>query len=170
MNAVEEIASSNNHDIIEFSSTENVSSQLGVETVRLDFSTFPAITVSHTYDFWEGNDGFDYTMGAVTLDSYSDIYTTFTRTSQGVMPQAVMEAFSPTGSFYFNQIIYGQVNTTCGSGSNCRERWGDYLGATQNGLNSGEVFAGSLYQATAINPAEDGWGSVVAAAKSSGVE
>lgn len=172
LNAVEERDGQDNHDVIEFSSTENVGNQLGVETVRLDLSTFPTIGVAHTYDFWEGNDGFDYAMGGVTLDAFGDIFATFTRTSSAVMPQAVLEGFNPSGGVLFNQIIYGQTNTTCGSGSNCRERWGDYLGATQNGYapNSYEVFVGSLYQAAAVNPAEDGWGTVIAAATQSAVE
>ncbi|MGH7745926.1 MAG: hypothetical protein ACREQ5_14280, partial [Candidatus Dormibacteria bacterium] len=172
LNAVEEVAGQNNHDVIEFSSTENVGNQLGAETVRLDLSAFPTINVAHTYDFWEGNDGFDYTMGAVTLDNFGNIFATFTRTSSNVMPQAVLEGFNPAGGVLFNQIIYGQTNTTCGSGSNCRERWGDYLGATQNGYapNAYEVFVGSLYQAAAVNPAEDGWGTVIAAATQSAVE
>jgi hypothetical protein len=173
-NAVEERDTADNHDIIEFSNMENVGNQLGVAATRLDFTASslppPIPNVVHTYYFWEGNTGVDYTMGAVALDAAGNVFATYSRSSANTSPEAMEGEFTASGAWVFDIVIYGQVNDNCGPGPNCRERWGDYLGATQNGADPSEIFVSSLYQASATNPAEIGWGTVIAAARANAVE
>jgi hypothetical protein len=171
-NAVE-VTDSSGHEIVEMSSTENVGSQKGAEVVRLDISNSNAVpTVVHIFDFWEGNDGFDYTYGAVTLDSSANVYVTYTRTSPNQMPQAAEAALTGSGAFLFNQIIHGATGTGCGPGPNCVERWGDYLGAAQDGVDPTQVWVSSLYQngGGGSVSAAPLWGVVIAAARQNAVE
>jgi len=164
-NATQEYSQSDGHYIMEFSSTQNCSFGKCVEVVRINASTLPG-TVASTYSI--GQPGFDYTFGAASLDAYSNIFFVFTRTNGNTTPQAVEDAITPSGVFLFAQIIYGNApGTNCGGGSNCIERWGDYLGAAQDGGDSSQVFVSGMYQNTS-GPA--GWGSVIAAARASGVE
>lgn len=164
-NATQEYSQSDGHYIMEFSSTQNCSTGKCVEVDRINASTLPG-SVTTTYYF--GEQGYDYTFGAVSLDAYSNIFVVFTRTNGNTTPQAVEDAMTPGGSYRFAQIIYGNTpGTNCGGGSNCIERWGDYLGAAQDGGDSSQVFVSGLYQNTS---GAGGWGSVIAASRASGVE
>jgi len=122
--------------------------------------------VLHTFRFSES--GYNYTYGAVALDYKGFIIVTLSRSNSQHTPMAVEAGMSPSGSIKFVQIIRSNVaGTTCGSGSNCDERWGDYLGAARDDTNIAQIYVASLYQQ---KPGATGWASVIKAATSAGVE
>jgi len=81
---------------------------------------------------------------------------------------AVAIAYDSSGNVKWDNIIYGNTGgTNCGGGSNCDERWGDYLGAYQDPTNTSQVWFGGEYQ---LSSGAYGWGTVIAAGTINGIE
>jgi hypothetical protein len=153
------------HYVMELESTENCNQGLCIESVRIDFTSCGCVT--HTFYLGEGN-GVVYIYGSGTLDASGNIFISYSRVGTSFTPQAVAAAFNPSGSLRWNNIIYGSTSgTTSCSGSNCDERWGDYLGAYQDPSTPSQVWFGGEYQ---LSSGQYGWGTVIAAGTINGIE
>jgi hypothetical protein len=170
LNAVQEYDHTTGHYIMEAASMENCYQPRCIEVLRLGFASglgAGKTKVLHTFRF--GSPGFYFTFRAVALDQSGFIIATFDDSSSTATPYATMAGMDPkTARVKWTTTIFNASagTTACGDGT-CNERWGDYLGAARDDTNPAQVYVASLYQGQS---GELGWGSVIAAATSAGVE
>jgi hypothetical protein len=104
-----------------------------------------------------GESSYDDTYGAITLDRVGRAYEVYSRSNVTSTPQA---AIVTPG---FRTVIASSVpgTTACHTGvlPPCYERWGDYLGATQDPINPKKLWFVGLYQTSS---GDDGWTTEIA--------
>jgi hypothetical protein len=118
----------------------------------------------------EGQAGAAYTYGAVTLDGAGRVYLSYSRSSATSMPSAAVRGSSVGGRLLFDSVTQPPASgtTACAPGDvpPCDERWGDYMGATQDPVHRNYVWVAGLYQATS---GLFGWATVIARAHVAGL-
>ncbi|MDP9223319.1 MAG: hypothetical protein M3P18_05600 [Actinomycetota bacterium] len=99
---------------------------------------------------------YDDTYGAVTVDGAGRAFEAYSRSNGTTTPQA---AIVTPG---FRTVVAKSVSgtTVCHTGVTppCDERWGDYLGATQDPSNREELWFVGLYQTAS---GDDGWTTAI---------
>jgi hypothetical protein len=117
-----------------------------------------------------GSSGAAYTYGAVALDRSGRTYLSYSRSSATSMPAAAVQGVSANGRIVFDAVVQPPAagTTACESPASppCDQRWGDFMGATQDPINRGYVWVAGLYQAAS---GLDGWATVIARAHLSGL-
>jgi hypothetical protein len=104
-----------------------------------------------------GESGIDGTYGAVSVNGGGRAIEVETRSSPQLAPQMAV-----VGDGFRNVVAAGTAGTTaCNPGTDppCDERWGDYLGATQDPANPKRLWFVGLHQVTS---GVDGWKTTIA--------
>jgi len=99
---------------------------------------------------------FDDTYGAVTLDGAGRPFEVYSRSNATRTPQAVI--VTPGFRTVVAKSVLGTTSCHTGVTPPCDERWGDYLGATQDPSNHEELWFVGLYQSASGG---DGWTTVI---------
>lgn len=100
--------------------------------------------------------GYDGTYGAVTVDGDGRAFEIYSRSSSTQAPQAVLVSGGIRTAV--EPATPGVTACTTGVAPPCDERWGDYLGATQDPSNPETLWFVGLYQTAS---GEDGWTTVI---------
>ena len=105
----------------------------------------------------------DDTYGAVTVDGAGRAFEVYSRSNTTHTPQAAV--VTPGFRTVVAKSISGTTSCHTGATPPCDERWGDYLGATQDPSNHEELWFVGLYQTTS---GDDGWTTVISSLAVSG--
>jgi hypothetical protein len=167
LTAAYEVEASDNQPVIQYSA--NTECTLGGRDTVCTAAgriTWSGSTPVLSYVKNEGRANAAYTFGAVTLDGYGDVYLSYSRSSSTSTPSAAVLAGRPRLHGHpFDTIIQSSVSGTSACAAfqvpPCDERWGDYMGATQDPADPSYVWVAGLYQAAS---GLFGWGTVIARA------
>ena len=139
--------------IIEYSGMAECGSRVCDSDARITFtSTRPVSTYVKTF----AETSFDDTYGAVTLDGAGRPFEVYSRSNATRTPQAVI--VTPGFRTVVAKSVLGTTSCHTGVTPPCDERWGDYLGATQDPSNHEELWFVGLYQSASGG---DGWTTVI---------
>ena len=165
LTAAYEIETSDNQPVIQYSA--NTGCTLGgtdtvcTATGRIAWSGSTPVL---SYVDNQGRPKAAYTYGAVTLDGYGRVYLSHSRSSTTSTPSAAV-LLSRLHGHPFDTVIQPSVSGTSACDPNqvapCDERWGDYVGATQDPVDPSYVWVAGLYQGRS---GLFGWGTVIARA------
>jgi hypothetical protein len=167
LTAVYEVETSDNRPVIQYSAnTECTLGGADTVCVAIGRITWSGSTPVLSYVENEGRPNAAYTYGAVTLDGYGRVYVSYSRSSPTSTPSAAVLAGGPRLHGHpFDTVIQPSFSGTTACDPNqvppCDERWGDYMGATQDPVDPGYVWVAGLYQA---RNGPFGWGTVIARA------
>jgi hypothetical protein len=118
----------------------------------------------------EGRANAAYTFGALTLDEFGRVYVAHSLSSPTSMPAAALLGPLVQTQHPPDTVIQAPPagTTACNPGdvAPCDERWGDYMGATQDPTDPKYVWLAGLYQASS---APFGWATVIARAHVGGL-
>jgi hypothetical protein len=168
LTAVYEVQTSEGQPVIQYSA--NTGCTLETQTIctatgRIMWSGSTPV-LSHVENL--GVSGSAYAYGAVTLDGRGGVYLAYSRSSSTSMPSAAALGIRGNGRQSFDTVIQPSAAGTsacAGSPPPCDERWGDYVGATQDPVDPRTVWLAGLYQSSS---GPFGWGTVIARARASG--
>jgi hypothetical protein len=99
---------------------------------------------------------YDGTYGAVTVDGDGRAFEIYSRSNSTQAPQAALA--TGASRTVLEPSIAGATACNAGVGPPCDERWGDYLGATQDPSNPETLWFVGLYQTAS---GQDGWTTVI---------
>ncbi|HEV3260137.1 MAG TPA: hypothetical protein VG013_24990 [Gemmataceae bacterium] len=101
--------------------------------------------------------GYDDTYGAVAVDGTGRPFVGYSRSNATHTPQAALA--TPGFQTVVEPSVAGTTACHTGVPPPCNERWGDYLGATQDPSNHQALWFVDLYQTASGG---DGWTTVIA--------
>jgi hypothetical protein len=170
--AAYELETSDNQPVIMYSANSECTMG-GTDTVcsAIGRITWSGSTPVLSYVRNEGKPKTAYTYGAVTLDGFGNVFLSYSRSSSTSTPSAAVFAGRPLlNGRLLDKITEPSVSAASACASfqvpPCDERWGDYMGATQDPVDPSYVWVGGLYQAAS---GSFGWGTVIARAHISGL-
>jgi hypothetical protein len=170
--AAYELETSDNQPVIMYSANSECTMG-GTDTVcsAIGRITWSGSTPVLSYVRNEGKPKTAYTYGAVTLDGFGNVFLSYSRSSPTSTPSAAVFAGRPLlNGRLLDKITEPSVSAASACASfqvpPCDERWGDYMGATQDPVDPSYVWVGGLYQAAS---GSFGWGTVIARAHIGGL-
>jgi hypothetical protein len=140
--------------VIQYSGMAECGSRVCNSNGRITLTSTGAVS-SYVKTF--GETSWDDTYGAVTIDGTGRPLEIFSRSNATRTPEAAIVTIG------FRSIVATSVSgtTSCPAGKPppCDERWGDYLGATQDPTNPEALWFVGLYQSSSGG---DGWTTEIA--------
>jgi hypothetical protein len=170
LTATYDVVKPHDQPVIDFSA--NTGCTFAVDTVctavgRIVFSRSTPVL---GYVEEEGSPGAAYTYGAVTVDRHGNVYLSYSRSSPTSTPSAAVLGLRGHNRRSFDALVQPSADGTSACDASqlppCDERWGDYLGAAQDGADPASVWLVGLYQARS---GVFGWATVISRARVGGV-
>lgn len=152
--AVYETETSDDKPVIVYSSARECGTRTCISVGKIDLSGTKPILSSYVL---MGEPGWDYTYGAVGLNSEGSMFVVYSRSNATTAPG--VGVLGPGFDVTLKPASAGATSCESGQSEPCNERWGDYLGTAIDPSEPSNVWVSGLYQ---NQNGQFGWGSEIA--------